>query len=66
MRCSCERCGTYMVQRERGTDSACVCPACFFECRACMGGENRAADMIQKTNGEIRIPKHIKDCVEEE
>lgn len=37
MRCSCQRCGTYMVQREKGLSSECVCPECFLVCNACMG-----------------------------
>lgn len=38
MRCSCKRCGTYMVQEERGLESRCICPECFNTCHACMGG----------------------------
>lgn len=37
MRCSCKACGTYMVQRERGLESGCRCPACGNACRDCMG-----------------------------
>ena len=37
MRCSCQRCGTYMVQEERGLESRCICPQCFATCSACMG-----------------------------
>ncbi len=37
MRCSCQRCGTYMVQDERGLESRCICPQCFATCSACMG-----------------------------
>lgn len=36
MRCSCKICGTYMVQRERGVESGCVCPQCFNVCTACI------------------------------
>lgn len=36
MRCSCKVCGTYMVQRERGVESGCVCPQCFTVCTACI------------------------------
>lgn len=39
MRCGCPECGTYMIQAERGLVSGCVCPACGFLCRACMGHE---------------------------
>ena len=34
MRCSCKVCGTYMVQREQGVQSGCVCPQCFYTCCA--------------------------------
>ncbi|MBQ2662501.1 MAG: hypothetical protein IJF80_07610 [Clostridia bacterium] len=37
MRCSCKRCGTYMVQAERGLNSGCCCPECFEFCSDCMG-----------------------------
>ena len=37
MRCGCPECGAYMVQQEKGTQSVCVCPNCFFTCDACMG-----------------------------
>ncbi len=37
MRCSCQNCGTYMVQDEKGLGSRCVCPECLFTCSACMG-----------------------------
>ncbi len=38
MRCSCQRCGTYMVQDEKGVLSGCICPECFFTCSACVSG----------------------------
>ena len=37
MRCSCQKCGEYMVQREQGVESMCVGPNCFNTCSACMG-----------------------------
>ena len=37
MRCSCQCCGAYMAQEERGLDSRCVCPTCLAVCNACMG-----------------------------
>lgn len=40
MRCSCIKCGAYMVQKEKGTQSCCVCPECFMTCSACMGTGN--------------------------
>lgn len=41
MRCSCQRCGTYMVQQEHGLESRCICPQCFATCSACMGTEQQ-------------------------
>lgn len=35
MRCSCRVCGAYMVQRERGILSGCVCPECLSTCSMC-------------------------------
>ena len=37
MRCTCQNCGTYMVQDEKGLQSRCICPECFCVCSACMG-----------------------------
>lgn len=37
MRCSCQVCGEYMVQDEKGIKSRCICPVCFNTCSACMG-----------------------------
>ena len=37
MRCSCQNCGAYMVQDEKGLGSRCICPECFTVCSACMG-----------------------------
>lgn len=37
MRCSCQVCGEYMVQDEKGLESRCICPVCFATCSACMG-----------------------------
>ena len=39
MRCSCSRCGAYMVQDEKGVQSRCICPECFFTCSACISTE---------------------------
>lgn len=35
MRCSCRVCGTYMIQREKGIESGCVCPECLNTCTLC-------------------------------
>jgi len=50
MRCSCQRCGTYMVQDEKGVQSRCICPQCFFTCSACIatsGGEPLDLDSLR-------------------
>ena len=50
MRCSCKVCGTYMVQREQGVESGCVCPECFYTCSACIspeGGQPLSADQLR-------------------
>lgn len=44
MRCSCQNCGIYMVQDERGLESRCICPNCFATCAACMGTEQTPVD----------------------
>jgi len=36
MRCSCYKCGTYMVHSE-STHLGCVCPDCGSRCKACLG-----------------------------
>ena len=36
MRCSCHQCDTYMNQSE-GLELGCVCPACGYRCKACLG-----------------------------
>lgn len=42
MRCSCKKCGTYMIQQELGAGSRCICPQCFFTCSACVTTEGGA------------------------
>lgn len=37
MRCTCQSCGEYMVQDEKGLFSRCICPNCFQTCAACLG-----------------------------
>ena len=37
MRCSCQSCGEYMVQKDQGIESYCICPVCFSKCSMCMG-----------------------------
>ncbi len=43
MRCTCQNCGTYMVQDEKGLESRCICPDCFQTCSACMGTPQQPA-----------------------
>ncbi len=45
MRCGCPECGIYMIQREHGLGSGCVCPNCAFFCNACMGTEQPPLDV---------------------
>lgn len=39
MRCSCQNCGTYMVQSEDLT-LGCICPQCGARCTACLGTDS--------------------------
>ena len=39
MRCSCQNCGTYMVQSE-GLEKGCVCPNCLTRCKQCLGTDS--------------------------
>ena len=43
MRCTCQNCGAYMVQDEKGLESRCICPECFTTCSACMGTPQQPA-----------------------
>lgn len=53
MRCSCPQCGTYMVQWEKGANSACICPKCQYICDACMG----SGEKMQKGGN---VPEYIR------
>ncbi len=44
MRCSCRKCGIYMVQEEYGLRSGCKCPACGEMCHDCMGSAQEPLD----------------------
>ncbi|MDD4075816.1 MAG: hypothetical protein PHC80_06965 [Eubacteriales bacterium] len=44
MRCSCRKCGTYMIQEEYGLRSGCRCPACGEMCHDCMGSAQEPLD----------------------
>lgn len=41
MRCTCQSCGEYMVQDEKGLFSRCICPNCFQTCSACLGTQQK-------------------------
>ena len=49
MRCSCQKCGEYMVQDEKGLFSRCICPNCFETCSACLGTKQKplSSDELQ-------------------
>lgn len=53
MRCSCPQCGIYMVQKEKGANSTCVCPKCQHACDACMG-----SGVQMEKGGEV--PEYIR------
>ena len=40
MRCGCPNCGQFMVHEESGAHLCCVCPACLYRCRACLGTDS--------------------------
>lgn len=48
MRCSCRVCGEYMVQREKGENSECVCPQCFTNCAACLGNASGSREPLDR------------------
>ena len=60
MRCSCIRCGTYMVHSEKGIDSGCICPNCLATCNSCLG-PGKTVQPIQKKGGKLVIPDELKD-----
>jgi len=61
MRCGCPQCGTYMIQEEKGLQSACVCPACAFRCGACMGTEQ-----TPMSPDELRLQAQLRARMREE
>ena len=48
MQCGCPQCGALMAQREKGLDSACRCPWCGHECKACLGREAGADRVLRR------------------
>ena len=64
MRCSCRVCGTYMVQREQGVESGCVCPTCFATCSACVtpeGGQPLSPEQLRA----VLLSRRFQDQAEE-
>lgn len=60
MRCGCPHCGIYMVNRERGLKSECVCPNCLFTCNACMGTE-----AVPLSHGELELQALLRQRLRE-
>ena len=66
MRCSCQVCGTYMVQREQGVQSGCVCPECFHTCTACIspeGGQPLGPDQLRSLLINRQFPDRRKSGI---
>ncbi|MBQ3761623.1 MAG: hypothetical protein II875_06400 [Clostridia bacterium] len=65
MRCSCQVCGTYMVQSE-SLELGCVCPECGQRCKQCLGTnsvvsrENLKA-AAQRILMDARVQEEISD-----
>ena len=64
MRCGCPDCGSYMIQRERGLLSACVCPACGASCTACMGTEQSPMD-VSELSMQARLRERLRELEEQ-
>ena len=60
MRCSCVKCGTYMVHDN--LRARCVCPECANTCDICVGGRNR--ERIERVDGKLVIPEEIRMRIE--
>jgi len=55
MRCSCKKCGTYMVQADDLT-LGCRCPDCGERCTACLGTNTvMSADEIRGLAFDFRV-----------
>lgn len=37
MQCGCPQCGILMSLSNKGVQSECTCPNCFYACSACLG-----------------------------
>ena len=61
MRCSCIRCGAYMVHREKDLESGCICPECFAVCSACIGNQNQDSHIFKKVDGHLVIPEDLQE-----
>lgn len=62
MRCGCPNCGTYMIQSE-GSQLGCVCPACLYRCKACLGTNSVISreDILSMKNISEDIKASTKD-----
>ena len=59
MRCSCHVCDTYMTQSE-GLELGCVCPACGYRCKACLGTDSVVSrDALKSIAGNAIIMQDI-------
>lgn len=64
MRCGCMVCGTYMAHSEKGKD-ACICAACGYECRICLGKDISTAPIVKNKDGSVQLPGHLLDRYKE-
>ena len=59
MQCGCPLCGTLTVHETRGMDSRCVCPACGWICKDCLGdGQGKFTPLSPE---EVRLMKEAKN-----
>lgn len=55
MRCACQVCDTYMVHSE-GLELGCVCPACGYRCKACLGTDSVVSrENLKSLGGNARL-----------
>lgn len=64
MRCTCQKCGEYMVQDEKGIFSRCICPNCLNTCDACLG--TRQKPVGPEELREILRMREIQDRARED
>ena len=65
MRCSCHECGVYMAQSE-GLELGCVCPACGYRCKACLGTDTVVSrDKLKDLKFDPKLMQEIFNDPEE-